>query len=215
MTFKLTNRLLESLNLLPKNSCYLDIGADRGYLAIFYASSGNKVYASENKVGPFNILKKTIALNNSSVIPLFGDGLDILPSDVETLSILGMGGNTISKILLDGKNKLSNIKYILVSPQSSTKLVIHTLNDLGFKNTNGKYIFESHYYPILFYEKGEEKLNELELLFGKYPLINKDPNLKKFIDLEINRYSSIGYKLTKSNAIIYNNLILTKEKYFN
>ena len=215
MTFSLTNRLSEALKLLPKTNNYLDIGADCGYLAISFSKTCKNVYASENKIGPFNLLKKTILDNNSNVIPLFGDGLSILPSDVDTISILGMGGITINKILTRDKSKLNKIKYILVSPQSSYHLVIKTLNNLGYKNIDGKYIFETHYYPILLFEKGSEKLNDLELFFGKIPLTNSDENLKKFIESEITRYTSIGYKLTKSNSLIYNILVKAKEKYFN
>ena len=215
MTFRLTNRLEESLKLLPKTDNYLDVGADRGYLAISFSNTCKNVYASENKLGPFNSLKKTISDNNARVIPLLGDGLDILPSNVETISILGMGGNTIAKILTKDKSKLDNIKYILVSPQSSYPLVIKTLNELGYSNIAGKYIYETHYYPILLFKKGKEKINKYELFFGKIPLNNSDPNLKDYINKEINRYTSIGYKLTKSNSLIYNIFVETKEKYFN
>lgn len=215
MTFRLTNRLKESLKLLPKTDNYLDVGADRGYLAISFSNTCKNVYASENKLGPFNSLKKTILDNNAKVIPLLGDGLDILPSSVDTLSILGMGGNTITKILTKDISKLANIKYILVSPQSSYPLVIKTLNELGYTNINGKYIFETHYYPILLFKKGKEKLNKYELFFGKVPLNKSDKELKKYIDKEISRYTSIGYKLTKSNSLIYNIFIEAREKYFN
>ncbi len=211
MTFSLTNRLKESLELLPKTQSLLDIGADCGFLAISFEKKCSKVYASENKKGPYNSLVSTIKKNDSSVIPLYGDGLEILPNDVETISILGMGGLTINRILTKNMDKLKNIKYILVSPQSSIHLTIKTLNDLGYKNIKGKYIFETRYYPVLLYAKGKEELTDLELFFGKVPFNNKDENLIKYIDSEINRYTNIGYKLTKRNLSMYNIFIQARE----
>ena len=213
MTFSLSNRLKVALKLLPKATGFLDIGADRGYLAITYKSICNKinVYASENKKGPYSTLLKTINNNNSNVIPLYGDGLDILPSDVDTIALLGMGGLTINKILNENIQKLDQIKYILISPQSSIQETIKNLNKIGYKNIKGKYILETRYYPILLYKKGKEKLNDLESFFGKVPFNNKDNSLKKYVDNEIKRYASFGYKLTGENLLIYNIFIHAKE----
>ena len=211
MTFKLTNRLLECYNLLPKNINLLDIGADRGYLAIYYLNNNlnSNVYASENKIGPYNVLIKTIKDNNSNVVPLFGDGLNVYNSNINinTISILGMGGKTICKILLNNLKLLDNIKYILVSPQSSKEEVISLLNKIGYKNINGKYIFETRYYPVLLYTKGNEELSDFELRYGKYPCCHKDDNLIKFLYEKKKKYASLIYKHNKNNQIIYNQVL--------
>lgn len=57
MTFKLTDRLIQCYNLIPKVNSFLDIGADRGYLAISLENKIKKVFVNENKIGWYKSLE--------------------------------------------------------------------------------------------------------------------------------------------------------------
>ena len=144
---------------------------------------GNKVFATENKIGPFNKLKNNI--ENTDVIPLFKDGLKDIPSDVNTALILGMGGETIFDILTKDVNALKSLNKIIIEPQSSFQLPISYLLNHHFINIGGAYVFERHYYPLLAFKRCDEKIvkeySEIEKEFGVYPVNNKDPLLKEYL----------------------------------
>lgn len=107
------------------------------------------------------------------MIPLFGDGLEVGYDEVEAISLLGMGGKMISKILNEGKDKLKTIKFILVSPQSSFKETITTLNKLGHKNIDGKYILEKRYYTYYYLKKVMKYLMNMKQVMVNIHLIIK------------------------------------------
>ena len=78
-----------------------------------------------------------------------------------------MGGNTIIDILCDGKSLLSHVKKIIVSPNSDIYKFRKFVNRINFRidyeevvEDNGKF------YPIIVLKKGNQKLNESQLLFG-------------------------------------------------
>lgn len=171
----------------------IDVGADHGYLSMSLSDLGKKVYAVENKIGPFENLKMNLAhYPGINVTPLLSDGLSYLPMDVKEAFILGMGGKTIQKILLESKDKISQIEHFVLEPQSDFSLVTKTMNELGYKNTKSHYIYERKYYPILCFEKGKEELDELEIEFSKAAIRDKDPILKKYLQEKISLFSFLS-----------------------
>ena len=127
----------------------------------------------------------------------------MLPNDVKTLVLLGMGGKTIAEILSRHPDKLSQIESILVEPQSDVPLCVSTFNSFGFQNVDGSYIYEKRYYPILFYVRGKEELNEVERQFGLAPLQKKDPILIEFLNIEKRRIESLNQQGKKRNLSYY------------
>lgn len=192
MKTKLSNRLFTASSYIS-SSPIIDVGSDHGQLAIYLSSKGYKVYASENKIGPFNILKESILNSNSSVNCIFLDGIKDMPSEIKSVVILGMGGDTIYKILNEGKSKLSSIDEIIIEPQSSFIKPISFLYENNFKNVDGKFIFERKYYPILKFLHGIEdhQLNDLELNYGSFIVNNKDELLIKKLKSELNKLNSL------------------------
>lgn len=187
---KLSERLFTACNMIKDDSkSIIDVGADHGLTSIYLAKKGYNVLAIENKIGPYSILSK--AVSDASLDNLkchLSDGIDYLPKDIDTCMILGMGGYTIKEILEKNKCKLKQFKYILISPQSAFNNPISFLLDNGFKNIDGKYIYEKHYYPILLFENTKENRDYLaiEYLYGTIPCKNKDKLLLEMIDNEIN-----------------------------
>ena len=112
-------------------------------------------------------------------------------------------GKTIAEILSRHPDKLSQIESILVEPQSDVPLCVSALNSFGFQNVDGSYIFEKRYYPILFYVRGKEELNEVECQFGLAPLQKKDPILIEFLNIEKRRIESLNQQGKKRNLSYY------------
>lgn len=203
MATKLTDRLKQCFDLLPKGITLMDIGADKGYLAIELAKTEKKIYASENKKGPYDGLVKSIEESGcENVISIFADGIDVLPEDVDTLSMLGMGGNTIEEILRRHREKIPQIKYVLIEPQSEPKKAISFLLDNGFENIDGHYLIETRVYPVLLFVNSGLKMSysEVQYEFGPYPLMKRDMILKKLIGDELLFIESMDESIQKTKS---------------
>ncbi len=184
----LSNRLKKLVELLPSDATFVaDIGADHGFVSqeILNTRSKIKVFASDNKLGPYNRLKKTLN-NYQNVIVSFSDGLDALPSDVDTILISGMGGKTISSILLKNREKLNKVEYLILSPHNDLYSLRKEVNSLDFKIIDECFIKDADkFYSIIIYQKGKEILNELELKYGPIILKNKNVDFQEYLNAEI------------------------------
>jgi tRNA (adenine22-N1)-methyltransferase len=178
------------------------VGADQGYFSLAINERKQRVYATENKKGPYSGLVKTIAgFPKASVIPLFQDGLKTVPEDVDFIAILGMGGLTISRILEGNLEALKRVKEVLIEPQSDFSSPIKTLLNNGFENDSGEYLKETRYYPLLHFKKTNirKDYTSLELELGPYPLKQKDVLLKEFLLKEQTRYNNLNEEGKKNH----------------
>lgn len=203
----LSKRLSLAREMIPHGLVLMDIGADMGLLSLSLAADGFKIYASENKKGPFNaLINNTKQYKGNNLQCIFTDGIDILPQDVNALILLGMGGKTIFDILSRHEEKLSQIEYILMEPQSETKLPISYVLQQGYENISGCYVFEKRYYPLMLFKKTKIKkqYNEAQLLFGPYMLENKDSLLFEFLHKEEERIDALCPVGQKNNESYLN-----------
>ncbi len=173
----------------------MDIGADRGLLSLALEKNGHKVYATENKKGPYDALCTSLKISGSkNVYPFFLDGMKKVEKDVDTVAILGMGWRTIFSILEEGVKKYPDIKIYVIEPQSAFSLPISFLLDHGYKNIAGSMINETRYYPLLKFVKNCEEIayNSAERSFGPYLFHNHDENLLTFLQEELRRLDSLS-----------------------
>lgn len=128
---RLDKRLSEVLSLIETEDVVADIGTDHGKIAVSaYEKTGNRVIASDVSA-PSLMKAQRLAFElglDSEISFRVGDGLDvILPNEVNTAVIAGMGGNEIIKILKNSSLELD--KYILVPHQHSAELCEFLLNN--------------------------------------------------------------------------------------
>lgn len=176
---KLSQRLLAIASFINKGSVVADIGADHGLLAIYLVENkiAKKVFAVENKKGPYSQLKKNTE-RYPNIICSLSDGLDDLPNDVDTVVIAGMGGILISDILKKNINKLKNVQYLILDAHRDLVKVRQTVQKLGYEFIKEKLVFENVFYNVMSLKKGSKRLNESDLEFGYQ--INKDPLFKQY-----------------------------------
>ena len=135
---KLSKRLLTVANMVTKGSVVADIGTDHGYLPIYLVQNNisEHVIAMDVNKGPLNKALLNIGqlhLENKIDIRL-SDGLDNLEKDeANTVTICGMGGKLIAKILECGKNKISQDIELILSPQSEIQLFREYLLQNGYR----------------------------------------------------------------------------------
>jgi tRNA (adenine22-N1)-methyltransferase len=169
---KLSKRLEGIASLVPLGHSLGDIGSDHGLLVSYIIE--NKMvpfaFASDNKLGPYERLKNNLKKYPNVTVSL-SSGLEALPNNIDTVSITGMGGDLVSKILKEDKNNLKNVKFLLLGPQGNEELVRRTLDELGYKIDEEIIVFEDHYYQIMLCSLGNEDYSNLDYAFG--PILRK------------------------------------------
>ena len=111
---KINNRLKTIGDLVPLSSYPLDIGCDHALLSIYLVKEKNipKAVASDNKSGPLKKAKENIKFYKveDKVELIKAEGLDSYKEGIDTITISGMGGLNINRILEDNKKYLKNTR---------------------------------------------------------------------------------------------------------
>ncbi len=196
---KLSERLLTIASFIKEGAVVADIGADHGLLSMYLVENkiAKKVFAVENKPGPFSILE-----NNTKKYPeitiSFSDGISEIPDDVDTVVIAGMGGILISNILLKNKDKLDHVKFIVIDAHRDLDVVRKTLQDLGYEFEKETLVLGAVFYNVISVRRGKSKLQPLELEFGFN--IKKDPLFEEYRNHLLKQYER-NYQMNNSNEL--------------
>lgn len=200
---KLSDRLLTIASFVKENSNVADVGADHGLLEIYLLEHKkvNSLLAIENKIGPFTTLKNNLKDYDARLS--LSDGIEDIDEKIDTLVIAGMGGILISNILTSHREKLTNIKQIVIDAHRDNELVRKTICELGFYIEKEKIVYENNtYYFVISFLKGHKDYSQSEYEWGYK--INEDPLFKEFkedelktLSLNLLRYRS-SEKATKS-----------------
>lgn len=195
---KLSKRLMTVSDFIKDNSFILDIGCDHALLDIYlYQKKNNlQIIASDIRKAPLENAKNNINRYGltEKIETRLGDGLEVIDDRVDTIIITGMGGKTIIDIL-SNKEKLVNVKNIVLSPNSDYYEVRKAITNLGYIIDNETIVKDKGiYYLIISFVKGNKKYKNYELLLG--------PILIKFNDKTKNEY--FKYLVTKKEEILKN-----------
>ena len=183
---RISNRLEALTFFVPYNSKVIDVGTDHALLPIYLIENDlvcNPVIASDNKYGPLETAKKNIAMYDlqSKISLCLSDGLKEVESDFDCVIIAGMGGSLISKILNDSKEKLNQVKTLILQPNNSEYAVREFLKNNNFRITNEMIVYEDdHYYTIIVAEHGENDYDDYDLLYG--PILRREKSIN-FLDM--------------------------------
>lgn len=204
---KINNRLKLVGDYVDKGSIPLDIGCDHAKLSIYLLKEKNFpfVYASDNKIGPLNQAKENVNYYNlaDKIELIKADGLNSLNDKIDTITVTGMGGLTINKMFLENKNKLTNIKTIILSPNNFIKEVRETINKLGYYLKDEELVEESNkLYHILVFSKGNKIYSDKELYLGPILMTKNKEIIKKYYRNE----------LSNINNLLLNNKISIEKK---
>lgn len=193
---KINNRLKLVGDYVDKGSVPLDIGCDHAKLSIYLLKEKNFpfVYASDNKIGPLNQARENVNYYNlaDKIELIKADGLNSLNDKIDTITITGMGGLTINKMFLENKNKLTNIKTIILSPNNFIKEVRETINKLGYYLKDEELVEESNkLYHILVFSKGNKTYSDKELYLGPILMTKSKEIIKKYYRNELSNLNNL------------------------
>lgn len=208
---KLSYRLETVAKYIPDGSSLADIGSDHAYLPCHVVRSGKVPYAVAGEVaeGPFQSAKKQVQQEEltEKVQVRKGDGLQVIkPGEVECITIAGMGGALIASILENGKEKLTNVKRLVLQPNLSAISIRKWLLESGW-GLVGEEILEEDgkIYEVLIAEKGEPKkpyaMTDLSagLLLGPFLMNEKTPVFLTKWRSELNNWKRILQQLESAS----------------
>ncbi len=199
---ELSKRLQTIASCVTEGFRAADVGTDHGYIPIYLVQHKRcpHAFAMDINEGPLQRAKQHIAEMNleSRIDCILSDGLDGLPKkDVDSVILAGMGGDLIVQILERGKEKLSCIRELILSPQSHPERVRRWLHQNSFRILKEKMVLEDGKYYVIcravhgteFYEK------ECFYDFGRFLIMEQDPILLEYLNLEYQKYEKITQSL--------------------
>ncbi|MEC5187358.1 tRNA (adenine22-N1)-methyltransferase [Geobacillus thermodenitrificans] len=178
--FHLSKRLATVASFIPKGAVLADIGSDHAYLPCYACLHGyaTKAIAGEVADGPLRSAQQQVEKSGLShlISVRKGDGLAVIaPGEADCITIAGMGGALITRILGDGEEKLAGVKRLILQPNIGAELVRRWLLDHGWELVAERILKEDgQIYEVLVAECGDARRPyrnlEAELILGPFLL---------------------------------------------
>lgn len=208
----LSKRLQTVLQYIDINDKIADIGCDHGYLGLYAVKKGVKyVQLIDNKIGPLNAAKKNMAKvnNQSAIFYSLSDGLNDVNQIVNVVTICGMGGDLISKIILDNIEVAKKMDYLILEANNKVDYLRKNLNQNNFLIIDEQIVYEKKkYYQIIKvkYQQFTQKLNELEIFYGPILLKKKSECFLQYLNFLLENYQQIVINNPNSLAYLNNKI---------
>ena len=175
----ISKRLELVASFVPQGTILLDVGSDHAYLPIELVERGQieSAIAGEVVEGPYqsavkNVeahgLKEKIQVRLANGLAAFEEG-----DQVSVITIAGMGGRLIARILEEGLDKLANVERLILQPNNREDDLRIWLQENGFQIVAESILEEAgKFYEILVVEAGQMKLSASDVRFG--PFLSKE-----------------------------------------
>lgn len=205
---KLSQRLQAIADYVPKGAIVADIGTDHGYIPVYLAREeiSCKIIATDINEGPLQNAKSYIDKESYGEIieTRLGNGLKcMLPNEVDTVIIAGMGGILIAEILENSKDITQTIKNFILQPMVASEDLRRYLINNNYRILNEKLAKEGNkIYEVMLATHGMDKIeNDIYYEIGKKLVENKDEHLKEFLKNKIRKTENILRKLKNNETI--------------
>ena len=186
----------------------IDVGCDHGKLAVRCAESGIETLCtdiSEQSLDKAKKLFEKLGLKGTFVCT---DGLKGIDHTGALVVIAGMGGEEIIRIL--SGDKLA--ERLVLCPHQSTVKLREFLVDRGYKIALDSMVLErGTYYDVIAATKlqnKQDKLTELELVFGRTNLKRDNPDFESFVIYQKQKFEKILKKLKNRDAKVNKYVIM-------
>lgn len=170
---KMDKRLRAAADWVEPCDIIADIGCDHGRLGAMLLLENRARHLIASDISEKSLQKAKHCLQRHGLTGRaefhVADGLDALTQKVDTICILGMGGETLSGILLRGQSKLQNASLVL-GAHTNLYVVRKTLQAIGYR-IHGEQLVrsEGRMYVLVRAEQGsglEEPYTRRELMLG-------------------------------------------------
>ena len=157
-------------------------GSDHAYLPIELVERGKikSAIAGEVVEGPYQSAVKNVEAHglNEKIQVRLANGLTAFEEadQVSVITIAGMGGRLIARILEEGLDKLANVERLILQPNNREDDLRIWLQDNDFQIVAESILEEAgKFYEILVVEAGQMKLSASDVRFG--PFLSKEVSL--------------------------------------
>ena len=161
MKLPISKRLLCCASMVQPGARVADIGTDHGYLGIYLLQTGaaRHLIACDLRKDPLENARRNAKLFgvDGEMELRLSDGLEkILPDEVDTVVMAGMGGDLIQKILSQCPwRKREGLQFIL-QPQSAGNVLRRWLCEDGFEIQREEPVQDGHFlYTVMDIRQGE------------------------------------------------------------
>ena len=175
----ISKRLELVASFVPQGAILLDVGSDHAYLPIELIERGQieSAIAGEVVEGPYQSAVKNVEAHGlkEKIQVRLANGLAAFEEadQVSVITIAGMGGRLIARILEEGLDKLANVERLILQPNNREDDLRIWLQDHGFEIVAESILEESgKFYEILVVEAGQMKLSSSDVRFG--PFLSKE-----------------------------------------
>lgn len=170
---------------VPAGARLADIGSDHGYLPVALMKRGviDAAVAGEVALTPYRAAERSVAENGLSarISVRLANGLEAIEAgdEIDTISLCGMGGETIRDILDCGKARLSGRERLILQPNGGEQPLRQWLMDNGYRILGEELLWENRfYYEIIVAERGQPlRYSAEQLYFGPCLLAERSPVL--------------------------------------
>ncbi|MFK2824390.1 tRNA (adenine(22)-N(1))-methyltransferase TrmK [Bacillus sp. B190/17] len=206
---QLSNRLMAVASRIPPQAVFADIGSDHAYLPCYAIKKGMayKAIAGEVAEGPLRAAEQQVknAGLEEKISVRKGNGLEVIAvGEVDCVTIAGMGGTLIASILEQGKDKLTDVKRLILQPNLRADHIRRWLIENDWELIDEEIMEEDgKIYEILTAERGNPKKpystrKELELLTGPMLLAEKSDVFFKKWQREADQLEVVLKNITKA-----------------
>lgn len=175
----ISKRLELVASFVPQGAILLDVGSDHAYLPIELVEKGQikGAIAGEVVEGPYQSAVKNVEAHGlkEKIQVRLANGLAAFEEvdQVSVITIAGMGGRLIARILEEGLDKLANVERLILQPNNREDDLRIWLQDNGFQIVAESILEEAgKFYEILVVEAGQMKLSARDVRFG--PFLSKE-----------------------------------------
>ncbi|MBO8171372.1 MAG: tRNA (adenine-N(1))-methyltransferase [Bacillaceae bacterium] len=212
MPIAISRRLQTVAQYVPDGFRLADIGTDHAYLPIYLVRSGRipSAVAGEVHQGPYQAARGQVEKYglSSRIDVRLGDGLAVLKKgEADAVTIAGMGGALMVRILEDGRTQLENVRCLVLQPNVGEYLVRQWLMEHGWELTAESIIEEDgQIYEILAATPGDGYRpyrkkpypQEWLLEIGPFLLEESSPILLEKWNQELHKLNRIRDQISRS-----------------
>ena len=195
---ELGERLTRVASFVPNGSKVCDVGSDHAYLPVYLIQNDQIACAIAGEVveGPYLSAKQTVRdyRMEDRIEVRLGDGLQILSKedDITAVTICGMGGELISRILEAGYSgsHLNGRERLILQPNVAEHFVREWLMNHSYQIVEETVVSDNHrLYEIIVAEPVDKRVeySELELKYG--PIL-----LKESSELSVAKWNRMNRK---------------------
>ena len=175
----ISKRLELVASFVPQGAILLDVGSDHAYLPIDLVEKGQIECAIAGEVveGPYQSAVKNVEAHGlrEKIQVRLANGLAAFEENdqVSVITIAGMGGRLIARILEEGLDKLANVERLILQPNNREDDLRIWLQEHDFQIVAECILEEAgKFYEILVVEAGQMKLSASDVRFG--PFLSKE-----------------------------------------